>query len=63
MDRSILLQAIEYLKAYEAELDGARNYCESDIEAFARDCEYCKKLESTIYLLTQIYFNYKGNEL
>lgn len=63
MDKAILLHAIEYLKAYQAELDGARNYCESDIEAFARDPEYCYKLESVIYWLTQIYFNYKENLL
>lgn len=62
MDRTTLLQAIEYLKAYKAELDGAREYCESDIEAFARDYVYCQRLDSTIYWLTQIYFNYKENE-
>lgn len=61
MDKAILLQAIEYLKAYKSELYAASGSGESNLAALAKDFYYCDGLERTIYFLTQTYFNYKEN--
>lgn len=49
MDKAILLQAIEYLKAYKSELYAASGSGESNLAALAKDFYYCDGLERTIY--------------
>ena len=61
MDKAVLLQAIEYLKAYKSELYAASGSGESNLEALSKDFYYRDRLEQTIYFLVQIYFNYKEN--
>lgn len=57
----IILQALEYLMDYKAKLYAASDGDESNLEALSKDFYYRDRLESTIYWLTQIYFNYKEN--
>lgn len=47
MDKVILLQAIEYLKAYKSELYAGSG--ESNLQALSKDFYYCDGLELTIY--------------
>lgn len=56
----IILQALEYLMDYKAKLYAASDGDESNLEALSNDFFYCDALQRTIYFLTKIYYQLKG---